>query len=145
MSTLTRSSKPRVITIKAGLLTKPAFLNHDVGIQTQKRFKKKGEWLQITFSEPKLIVGFITKGRVCGDSKQWTKVAEIQYSANGIDWNSCGAYALNIDWYSPSTNILEKPVLVKKMRFVPLSWEGAGVLKVELLGFSMSEFGEIKL
>jgi len=97
------------------------------------------QWLQFLMPAPVLLVGFITQGRICLDALQWTKQAEVSYSMNGIDFISCGSFSLNTDAKSPSTNLFQKPIWAKSIRFNPTHYEGVGVLKVELLGFTLGD------
>lgn len=97
------------------------------------------QWVQITLPSPILFVGFITQGRVCADTLQWTKFADVLYSPDGVNFIPLGSYALNTDATSPSTNVFQEPVMAKAVKICPTVYEGVGVLKVELLGFNLGD------
>ncbi|KAI8516814.1 hypothetical protein Bbelb_053950, partial [Branchiostoma belcheri] len=98
-----------------------------------------GEWLQVDLGEKKPVTGTIIQGRYYYD--QWVTSYKLQYSVDGRSWikyaSSVGSEKVfpgNTDRNTPVTNLLDRPIDARYVRFLPQSWHGYIRMRVEVLG-----------
>ncbi|KAI8490945.1 hypothetical protein Bbelb_313640 [Branchiostoma belcheri] len=115
-------------------------LNGVAGVGSWSGVTFIGQWLQVDLGETKRVTGVITQGRQ-RDYEQWVTSYKLQYGADGATWTtytgsdgSDKVFTGNTDMNTPVTNLLDKPVDARYVRFVVQSWHGHISMRVEILG-----------
>ncbi|GIX94553.1 SCO-spondin, partial [Caerostris darwini] len=94
-------------------------------------------YIQVDLIVPTNITGVMTRGR--NDANEWVKTYEIEFSDNGLEWESQETgYVVehkgNTDNESPVTNLFPEPMFSRFIRIKPTSSERKIGLRFEILG-----------
>uniref|UniRef100_A0A481MQJ2 Hemolectin n=1 Tax=Nipponaphis monzeni TaxID=196483 RepID=A0A481MQJ2_9HEMI len=101
------------------------------------------QWIQIDFTEPRIITGVVTKG-ISSTTKigeAWTEAYIIVYSNDLINWNKIldssseeKIYTANIDGQNSHTIFFNTPIKARYIRLHPVKWYNMPALRLEILG-----------
>lgn len=103
----------------------------------QPKLSTKNEYVQIDFTQPRLLNGLITRGGAFG----WVTAYAVTYSLDGIVWSRCEdlqqspkTFLANFDAVSARTNHFDRAINMRYMRLQPISWQSTIELKLEPIG-----------
>ncbi|VVC41699.1 Hypothetical protein CINCED_3A025143 [Cinara cedri] len=100
------------------------------------------QWIQVDFTEPRVITGVVTKGISSKkNGEAWIEAYKVVYSNDLINWNKIldsnseeKIYSGNFDGQSSHTVYFGNPIRTRYIRIHPEKWYNMPALRLEILG-----------
>ncbi|GIY80058.1 coagulation factor VIII [Caerostris extrusa] len=130
-----RLSNNSVVVFKSELYPVNARLDSDTA--WAPKLDDSDPYIKVDLIVPTNITGVMTRGR--NDANEWVKTYEIEFSDNGLEWESQETgfvveHKGNTDNESPVTNLFPESIFSRFIRIKPTSSERKIGLRFEILG-----------